>query len=104
MSVPGGSARNVGQRAVRVKRGSTWMIVAPRSFAFITKRNPTGWFSAKFEPLMTMQSALLQIHQVRRRAAATVEVPRPGTVELCHIRAWFSMNDVPTLRNSFAIT
>jgi len=41
---------------VRVKRGSTWMIVAPRSFAFITKRNATGWHSAKFEPSIRMQS------------------------------------------------
>ena len=28
---------------VRVKRGSTWMTVAPRSFASITHWNPTGW-------------------------------------------------------------
>ena len=35
---------------VRVKRGSTWMIVAPRSLASITHRKPTGWHSAMFEP------------------------------------------------------
>jgi hypothetical protein len=27
---------------VREKRGSIWMTVAPRVFAVITKRNPTG--------------------------------------------------------------
>jgi len=27
---------------VRVKRGSTWMMVAPRALACMTKRNPIG--------------------------------------------------------------
>ena len=41
---------------VRVKRGSTWMTVAPRALASITHWKPTGWHSAMFEPWMTMQS------------------------------------------------
>ena len=31
--------------------------VAPRSFAFIGQRKPTGCASAMFEPMMSMQSA-----------------------------------------------
>ena len=32
------------------------------------------------------------------------EVPRPGTVELCQIRAWFSIPTTPSARISFAWT
>ena len=56
---------------VRVKRGSTWMIFAPRSFALITKRKPTGWFSAKFDPWITMKSAC------SRSIRCVVAPPRP---------------------------
>jgi hypothetical protein len=31
------------------------------------------------------------------------EVPRPGTVELCHMRAWFSTWITPRAVNSFLI-
>ena len=61
MSVPARSATcMVGQRAVRVNRGSTWMTLAPRLLASITHWKPTGWASAMFEPMMTMQSVLLR--------------------------------------------
>jgi hypothetical protein len=30
------------------------------------------------------------------------EVPRPGTVALCHIRAWFSRKTMPKVRVSLA--
>ena len=51
MSVPGRiGAKTSAVAEVRVKRGSTWMIVAPRSRASITKRKPTGWHSAMFDP------------------------------------------------------
>ena len=43
---------------VRVKRGSTWIRVAPFSFAFIGQRKPTGWASAMFEPMNRTQSLL----------------------------------------------
>ena len=43
MSVPGRMGTWMSATAeVRVKRGSTWMIVAPRSRASITHWNPTG--------------------------------------------------------------
>jgi hypothetical protein len=29
------------------------------------------------------------------------EVPRPGTVELCHMRAWFSIEIAPAAVNTF---
>src|SRR2546427_748694 len=41
---------------VRVKRGSTWMSLAPLSLACIGHRNATGWHSAMFDPWITMQS------------------------------------------------
>ena len=45
-------------RRCGVKRGSTWISVAPLSFAFIGQRKPTGWASAMFEPMIRMQSLL----------------------------------------------
>ncbi len=42
---------------VRVKRGSMWKTRAPRSLASITHWNPTGWFSAMFEPMIVITSA-----------------------------------------------
>ncbi len=80
---------------VRVKRGSTWMTVAPRSRASITHWKPTGWFSAIDDPMMRMASAFT------RSPGAVVDpprprlVPRPGTVELCHIRAWLETRVMP---------
>ena len=56
---------------VRVNRGSTWMIVAPRALASITHWNPTGWHSAMLEPSMTMQSAFC------RSCWKVVAPPRP---------------------------
>jgi hypothetical protein len=41
---------------VRVNRGSMWMTVAPRALPSITHWKPTGWASAMFDPIMTMQS------------------------------------------------
>jgi hypothetical protein len=31
------------------------------------------------------------------------DVPRPGTVELCHIRAWFSIDSAPMAVKNFLI-
>jgi hypothetical protein len=36
---------------VRVNRGSTWISVAPVTFACIGQRKATGWFSAMFDPI-----------------------------------------------------
>ena len=87
---------------VRVKRGSTWMILAPCStFAFIGQRKATGWFSAMLEPMTTMQSESAMLRGYRVAAPRPNRVPRPGTLELCHIRAWFSMATMPRPRMSF---
>ena len=88
---------------VRVKRGSTWMIVAPRRLASITQRKPTGWHSAMFEPSITMQSAFCRSCWKVVAPPLPNEVPRPGTVEVCHIRAWFSICTMPSAVNSFLI-
>ena len=76
---------------VRVKRGSTWMIVAPRRLASITHWNPTGCASAMFEPSMRMQSLFARSCWKVVAPPRPNEVPRPGTVEECQIRAWFSI-------------
>ncbi len=56
---------------VRVKRGSMWITFAPRSFALVTKRKPTGWFSAKLEPWIRIRSAC------SRSIRNVVAPPRP---------------------------
>ena len=86
---------------VRVKRGSTWMMVAPRLSAFITQWNPTGWHSAMFEPSITMQSLFWRSCWKVVAPPRPKLIPRPGTVELCHIRAWFSTCTTPRAVNSF---
>ena len=86
---------------VRVKRGSTWMIVAPRFLASITHWKPTGWHSAMFEPSMTMTSALARSCWKVVAPPRPNEVPRLGTVELCHMRAWFSIWTAPIAVQSF---
>ena len=86
---------------VRVKRGSTWMIVAPRRLASITQRKPTGWHSAMFEPWMTMQSAFCRSCWNVVAPPRPNEVPRLGTVEECQIRAWFSIWTMPSAVKSF---
>ncbi len=72
---------------VRVKRGSTWITVAPLRRASITHWKPTGWFSAIDEPMIRMASALARSCWAVVAPPRPNEVPRPGTVELCHIRA-----------------
>ncbi len=59
MSLPARMPTYSSHRAdVRVKRGSTWISVAPFSLAFIGQRKPTGWASAMLEPMMRTQSLL----------------------------------------------
>jgi hypothetical protein len=86
---------------VRVKRGSTWMTLAPRALASITHWNPTGWHSAMLEPWMTMQSALARSCWKVVAPPRPNEVPKLGTVEECHILAWFSIWIAPRAVNSF---
>ena len=78
------------------------MIFAPCStLAFIGQRKATGWFSAMLEPMTTMQSESAMLRGYMVAAPRPNRVPRPGTLELCHIRAWFSMATMPRPRMSF---
>ena len=88
---------------VRLNRGSTWMIFAPRFLASMTHWKPTGWASAMFEPSIRMQSALARSCWKVVAPPRPKLVPRPGTVEECHIRAWFSIWIAPSAVNSFLI-
>ena len=104
MSVPArsGTCRSA-SALVRVNRGSTWMTVAPRALASITHWNPTGWHSAMLEPSMTMQSEFCRSCWIVVAPPRPNEVPRPGTVAECQIRAWFSICTAPSAVNSFLI-
>ena len=79
------------------------MTVAPRSLAFITQRKPTGCASAIDEPSIRMQSAFCRSCWKSVAPPRPNEVPRPGTVEECHMRAWFSICTAPIAVNSFLI-
>lgn len=104
MSVPARSGTWTSASAlVRVKRGSTWITFAPRALASITHWNPTGWHSAMFDPSMTMQSAFCRSCWKVVAPPRPNEVPRPGTVEECQTRAWFSIWIAPSAVNSFLI-
>ena len=72
------------------------MIVAPRSRAFITQRKPTGCASAIEEPWIQTQSAFWKSCWKLVAPPRPSEVPRPGTVEECHMRAWFSICTAPS--------
>ncbi len=89
---------------VRVNRGSTWMTVLPRRCASTTKRKAIGWFSAMLEPMTITQSELARSHSAIVAAPRPNEVPKLGTEEECHIRAWFSIVTMPSpAPNSFLI-
>ena len=79
------------------------MTLAPRRRASITHWKPTGWFSAMFEPISTMQSELARSCWKVVAPPLPSEVPKLGTVEECHIRAWFSTETMPAAVNSFLI-
>ncbi len=102
MSVPArmGTCRSA-SALVRENRGSTWMTVAPRSRAFMTQRKPTGRASAIEEPSMRMQSACWRSCWYVVAPPRPTEAPRLGTVEECHMRAWFSIWTAPRAENPF---
>ena len=62
------------------------MTFAPRSRASITHWKPTGWFSAIDDPMIRMASAFFRSCCAVVAPPRPNDVPRPGTVELCHIR------------------
>src|SRR5581483_8611283 len=103
MSLPARMGAHMSASAlVRENRGSTWMMVAPRSFAIITQRKPTGCASAIEEPWIKIQSALARSCCAVVAPPRPNEAPRPGTVLLCHIRAWLDTHTIPRPRvNSF---
>ena len=80
---------------VRVKRGSTWMSLAPFSFAIMGCRKPPGCASAMFEPCIKIQSAFCRSCRLVVAPPLPYVMPRPGTVELCHIRAWLVIRTNP---------
>ena len=86
---------------VRVKRGSTCITVAPRSFASITHWKPTGWHSAMFEPMMRIASECCRSCWNVVAPPRPNDVPKLGTVDECHIRAWFSIWIAPSAVKSF---
>ena len=79
------------------------MTVAPRSRAFITQRAATGWASAIDEPWIQTQSECWKSCWKLVAPPRPNDVPRPGTVELCHMRAWFSICTAPIAVKSFLI-
>jgi hypothetical protein len=102
MSVPArmGTCRSA-RALVRVKRGSTWITLAPRCLASTTHWNATGWHSAMFDPWMRMQSELARSPGKVVAPPRPNEVPKLGTVLECHMRAWFSIWIAPSAVNSF---
>jgi hypothetical protein len=77
---------------VRVKRGSAWIIFAPRSsLAFIIHWNPTGWASAGLAPLISMRSACRMSRQWFVIAPLPNVAAKLVTVGPCQTRACCSM-------------
>ena len=74
------------------------MSVAPRALAYIGHLKPTGWHSAMFEPMITMESECCRSIWKVVAPPRPKETPRPGTVAECHIRAWFSIRTTPIIR------
>ena len=56
-----------------------------------------------FEPMMTMKSELTRSCWYFVAPPRPKEAPRPGTVEVCQIRAWFSICNAPSAVKSFLI-
>jgi hypothetical protein len=54
-----------------------------------------------FDPMMTMQSEYSMFRGYIVAAPRPNRVPRPGTLELCHMRAWFSIATIPKPRQNF---
>jgi hypothetical protein len=69
--------------------------------ASITHWKPTGWHSAMFEPMIRMQSERCRSCRKVVAPPRPNDVPRPGTVELCHMRAWFSIWIAPIAVKNF---
>jgi hypothetical protein len=55
------------------------------------------------EPMIRMQSEFCRSCWNVVAPPRPNEVPRPGTVELCHMRAWFSTEIAPMAVKNFLI-
>ena len=71
------------------------MSLAPLSRAIMGCLKPTGCASAMLEPCIIMQSAFCRSIRLLVAPPLPNVMPRPGTVELCHIRAWFVIRTNP---------
>jgi hypothetical protein len=54
-----------------------------------------------FDPMIRIASALARSCWNVVAPPRPNEVPRPGTVEECHMRAWFSIDTAPAAVKSF---
>ena len=69
-----------------------------------TQRKATGWHSAMFEPMIRIASAYCMSMEMVVAPPRPNEVPRPGTVAECQIRAWFSSQISPSAAQSLRWT
>ena len=77
--------------AVRVKRGSTTIILALRlRLASTAHLKPQGWFSAGFPPMINIMSVFLMSTQPLVIAPRPNVGPKLETVGPCQTLAWFS--------------
>src|SRR5438552_8760136 len=92
MSAPARICRNLSAtEAVRVKRGSTTIILALRlRLASTAHLNPHGWFSAGLPPMINIMSVFLMSIQPLVIAPRPNVGPRVEAVGPCQTRAWFS--------------
>ena len=65
------------------------MSFAPLLFAIMGCLKPTGWASAMLDPSIRIQSAFWRSWRLEVAPPLPYVMPRPGTVEECHMRAWF---------------
>ena len=88
---------------VRLKRGSTETSLALRlRLASMTKRKPTGWFSAGLPPMARTTSAFWMSVQPLVMAPRPNVAAKLATVGPCHIRACCSSGMTPNpARNAF---
>ena len=71
------------------------MTFAPSSLALTTFAKATGCASAMLLPIIKIASLFTRSCGKVVAPPRPSDIPRPGTVELCHIRAWFSIETMP---------
>ena len=102
MSVPAriGTCRSA-SALVREKRGSTWMILRA---ALLGLHDPAEADRVRLGHRRALDQDAVGVLEVLLEVVAPPrpnEVPRPGTVEECHMRAWFSICTAPIAVKSF---